>query len=181
MSELSRLERAWYTPAPAARLGLLRFAIGAYWLYRLVDTREKMFSVVRADPENWEPVGVVRPFAAALDPTAFDWTYDATIALCLAWMLGFAWRVTAPAFAVLLVTVMSWRLSFGHIHHESHLPTLHVIALSLSPAAVAWSVDAWRRGPPDDPGPSWRWGWPVRLVCAVTACSYTTRSRESPR
>lgn len=173
MTGLTRAELAGYAPAPAARLGLLRLAVGGYWLYRLIDTREKMFGVVRADPANWEPYGVARLLSGAVDPRLFDVTYDATIALCLAWTLGLAWRFSAPAFAALLLVVMSYRLSFGHLHHESHLPTLHVLALSLTPAAAAVSLDAWRKRTPFDPEPSWRWGWPIRLVCAVTACSYT--------
>ncbi len=174
MSALGTLERAWYTPAPAARLGALRVAVGAYWLYRLIDTRTKVLGVVRADPENWKPVGLARLLPGMVDPGVYDVAYDVTIVLCLLWTLGVAWRFSAPAFAAALLSVMSYRLSFGQIHHESHVPSLHVLALSLAPAAAAVSVDAWRRRhAAPDTRPSWRWGWPMRLVCAVTVCTYT--------
>lgn len=173
MSVLSAIERAWYTPAPAARLGVLRVAVGLYWLYRLVDTREKVLGVVRVGPDNWEPVGLARLLPGMVTPGTFDVAYDATIALCVAWTLGFAWRFTGPAFAFALLSTMSYRLSFGQIHHEPHLPSLHVLALSLVPAAAAVSVDAWRgRHTAPDTRPSWRWGWPIRLVSAVTAIGY---------
>jgi hypothetical protein len=174
MTALTRLEQAWYAPAPPSRLGLLRIAVGGYWLYRLVDTRAKMFGVVRADPANWDPMGLAHALPGALLPEIFDVAYDATIVLCVAWTLGIAWRAVAPAFAVLLLAVMSYRLSFGHLHHESHLPTLHVVALSLTPASVSLSLDAWlRRCPSPEGAASWRWGWPVQLVSAITVCSYT--------
>jgi hypothetical protein len=173
VSELTAIERAWYTPAPAMRLGLLRIAIGGYWLYRLLDTREKNRGVVSVDVANWAPVGVAGALGGPVAPAVFGWVYDAAILLCVAWTLGLGWRVVGPTFAAALLAIMSYRLSFGHLHHESHLPTLHVLALSLAPAGSAASVDA-RLWPARAarPGESWRWGWPIRLVCAITALSY---------
>lgn len=179
----TRLERLLYGEAPARRLGLLRVGVGLYWVVRLLRSREKVAALVRVDPEHWAPEGVAVWLPGPPPGERFDVLWALTIGAGVLWTLGLGWRVVAPLFAALLLFVMSYRLSWGQLHHEAHLPTLHVLALACTPAAAAVSLDARLRGrrwaralatTTDDPiTPSWRWGWPVRLVCLVTVATYT--------
>ncbi len=185
MSTPSAWELRLYGQAVPARLGLLRIAVGLYWLVRLVQTRGQVAEVVRVSATHFTPVGVVAGLAAPVPAAWFDLGWSVAIGLAVAWTLGVGWRVVAPAFAALLLTLLSYRLSWGQIHHEPHLPSLHVLTLALTPASAAVSVDALLRRRlggsrwlavcgtvAADAAPSWRWSWPVRAVCGVTAASY---------
>lgn len=187
MTGLSRFERWVYGEAPAQRLGLLRVAVGGYWLYRLWDTRQRVASIVRVDPEHFKPVGVATLLEGPISGPTFDLLWDLGMVFAALWTLGFAWRLVGPVFAGLLLFLMSYRLSWGQLHHEAHLPTLHALALAFAPCAAAVSLDSAirRRVSPSafwwalgsvaaDTRPSWRWSWPVRLVCIVTVCSYVS-------
>ena len=171
-----------FAPAPAVRLGLVRLGVGGFWLYQLLDTREDMIRLAGVDPALFQPVGVATLLDGAISPLLYAGLLDATIALGVAWTAGFAWRLVGPAFAGLLLFVTNYQLSWGQIHHDAHLPMLHVLALSLGPAAAGGSVDAllrrrwraarWGAWQPAGEGWSWHYGWPLRLVCAVTTFTY---------
>jgi hypothetical protein len=93
----------------------------------------------------------------------------------IAFVAGFRYRWSAPLFAASLFVVLSYFVSFGMIYHSDHLLTLHVIALAFAPAADAFSLDAQRRaraGQPSPPAADWRYGWPIRLLCALTVSIY---------
>jgi hypothetical protein len=61
------------------------------------------------------------------------------------------------------------------IYHSMHLPVLHALILGLSPAADALSLDARHqmvaRGR-QDPASGWQYGFPIRLICAITVLAY---------
>jgi hypothetical protein len=52
--------------------------------------------------------------------------------------------------------------------HTENLLVLHTLELACAPAAAAWAWDA--RGPA--PAASERFGWPLRLMAAVTCATY---------
>jgi hypothetical protein len=58
------------------------------------------------------------------------------------------------------------------IFHTDNLLALHLLALSLSPAADALSWDARRADPASWQEPSERYGWVIRVLAVVTACAY---------
>jgi hypothetical protein len=89
-------------------------------------------------------------------------------------ILGWRHRYTAPVFALLFLWVLSYRNSWSMIYHSANLVVLHVLILGLTPAADALSLDAWRRrrAGAQNPVESWRYGWPIKLICAVTVATY---------
>jgi hypothetical protein len=84
-------------------------------------------------------------------------------------MGGWRYRWTGPAFAVLLLAVLTYRNSWSHLFHADNLLALHVLIVGLAPAADAWSLDA-RTGPAAPPDV--RYGWPLRLAALVTVLTY---------
>ena len=88
-----------------------------------------------------------------------------------AFTLGWHYRISAPLCAALSVWVLSYRSSWGMIFHTENLLVLHVIALSLAPAADAYSFDAQRRGARQSE-PSSRYGWALQLMSGLTVSTY---------
>ncbi|MBA2321233.1 MAG: HTTM domain-containing protein [Deltaproteobacteria bacterium] len=166
----------WLLPTwPAARLGLLRFAVGAYVLQDLLRVRRAIIHVGRTDPAMWDPVGVTSWLSGPLDPAVWASVYDLTIVGAVLFTLGLAWRVTGPSFAALLLFTWTYRVSWQMIYHVHHLTMIHVLILGAAPgAAASMSLDRlWsRRRGTAAAGDSWVFGWPVRLVCIATAISY---------
>jgi hypothetical protein len=56
------------------------------------------------------------------------------------------------------------------VYHSENLLVLQVLVLGFSAAADRFSVDAWLRSV--RPASGWQYGWPIRLLCAVTALTY---------
>ncbi|HUJ58448.1 MAG TPA: hypothetical protein VLX92_08145, partial [Kofleriaceae bacterium] len=83
-----------------------------------------------------------------------------------AFTLGLAYRAVAPLAAAALLWTLSYRNAWGQLFHTEDLLVLHVIALACAPAADAWAL---RR--PRAPAAA-GYGWPVRLLVALTAATY---------
>jgi hypothetical protein len=156
-------------PAPAERLAALRLVLGGSAL---------VYTVVRAghlagqhSARQFAPVGPLAGLAAPLPSALVIALVAATIALGIAFVVGWRFRVTGPAFAILLLVVTSYRNSWSMVFHTENLMVLHVLVLAVSPAADALSLDA-RRRPPLDDAPRARYGWAIRLLCALTVTTY---------
>jgi len=180
------VDRFWCTPVPAARLGWIRVISGGFMMFVLLRGRRSFIRVANSAPDHFRPVGLASYLEAPISPQVYEGLLWATIVLGTAFVLGFWHRFVGPLFAGLLLWVISYRLSWGMIYRVHHLVSLHILILGLVPAASAVSIDAWimRRHPgrrmlrlgiwPDTPsGPHWRFGWPVQLMCVVTAIVYS--------
>ena len=114
-----------------------------------------------------------------------------TLVAGVAFVLGWRFAWTGPLFAVLLLLVVSYRNSWSMIYHVDNLLVLHILILGLTRSADAFSLDAlggrsvfaaWDRFVADGGGPrrhrrtgaAWHWeyGYPIRLLCAVTIAVY---------
>lgn len=168
---LLALERWWYAPAPARRLAMLRIIIGGYALAYVVVRFGHLVSVSSMSAQQWKPVGPAVLLAAPLPAAAVVATAVLAALLGVAFVAGLRFRITGPAFAAALLWVTSYRNSWGMVFHTENLMVLHVLVLSLSPAADALSLDARRRSPVDE-APRARYGWAIRLLCAVTVTTY---------
>jgi hypothetical protein len=109
-----------------------------------------------------------------MDGTLDPWLYRSLVFLtalgAVAFFLGFRYRLLGPIFALLLTTVLTYANSWGTVLHTENLWLVHVLILSLAPAADALSLDARRAGAVPDA--HFRYGWAIRLMCWVAVCAY---------
>jgi hypothetical protein len=168
-----RVDQWLLAPAPPQRLAGLRVVVGSYALAFLVLRLPGLWLVTRLDRGQWQPVGVLSVLGDPLRPGLAQLAVLATVALGVAFVVGWRWRVTGPAFALGFLLVTTYRVSFGHVVHTDQLPALHLLVLALSPAADAWSLDARRRstGPPAA-GDDGRYGWPVKVAALIVVVAY---------
>jgi hypothetical protein len=172
------LDRFWYTPAPAARLAMLRALVGAYALVYLLVRSPSLLSVVRFADAEFAPVGPVRLLAQPLSAWAVYAILIAALLSGAAFVAGALYRFSGPLFALSFLWVTSYRSSWGMVFHTENLTALHLVLLSLAPAADTLSFDARRRSGArrdDAPPPlqvSGRYGWALRAICALTVTTY---------
>ncbi|MCX4241819.1 HTTM domain-containing protein [Paraliomyxa miuraensis] len=164
--------RWWAAPAPAQRLAVLRWLVGGYALAYLVVRFGHFVSVSGMSAQQWKPVGPVTLLAAPLPAWAVVLHTVLAAVLGVAFVAGWRFRVVGPAFAVALLWVTSYRNSWSMVFHTENLIVLHVLVLAAAPSADALSMDARRRGSAPDRRPLARYGWAIRLMCAVTVTTY---------
>jgi hypothetical protein len=169
----------WFEAAPPARLAMLRILVGAYALYYLVPEYDDLLKVAQSDPKLFAPVGVV--FHAPIEVELFRWLLRATLLSAACFAFGLCFRITGPVFAGLLLWLLSYRNSWSMIYHSDNLLVLHVIVLGLTRAADVLSLDAFirrvcRPGAAIASQPDWQYGWPVKLMCAMTVSAYFVTS-----
>ncbi|WP_437679728.1 HTTM domain-containing protein [Sorangium sp. So ce131] len=180
-----RLDRAFFAEAPAERLALLRLLVGGFALVYLCVRAVHLQRVGHLPPGSFRPIGVASALSAPLPLWAVRGLVGGAIAAGAAFVAGYRFRIAGPLFSALLLWVLTYRNSWGMVFHTENLLVLHVIALSLGAAADAHSLDsrAARRAGAAPPEPDGRYGWPIRLFCAITVTSYfiagTTKLRNS--
>lgn len=162
---VTALGRWWFAPAPAERLAALRIAIGAFAAVWTAARLPEIVSLAGLHASQYAPVGVVRVLHAPLPVAVVVAIAMATVALLVAVAIGARFRVTAPLAAAGLLWTLSYRSSWGMVFHTENLLVLHVIALAVTPAADAWSVDGRRDRAAGH-------GWAVKLLAALTCATY---------
>ncbi len=169
---IGRLERWWHAPAPARRLAMLRILVGGYGVAYLLVRFAHIVSVSGMSSTQWKPVGPVAVLSTPLPAAAVLVTAVVAVLLGLAFVTGWRFRLTGPAFAAVFLWVLSYRNSWSMVFHTENLMALHVIVLAAAPSADALSLDARRRGHAPDDTPRATYGWAIRLMCAVTVTTY---------
>lgn len=167
---LAAIDRYWMDVVPAERLAMLRVIVGGYALVYLAIRTPHLMSYAHYDPALFQPVGLATLAPAPLIPIVVQALVVATALLAVPFVLGFRHRVLAPVFAGLLLWVLTYSNSWGKILHTDNLLVLHVGVLALAPAADAISIDARREGAAV--APDRRYGWPIRLMCALCVVVY---------
>lgn len=167
-SPLQTFDRVWMAPAPAERLATVRVLVGAYAFVYLLVRVPVLADFSRLSASRFDPVGVVHVLSEPL-PAAVVWAlWAACVVAAGMFVAGWRHRASGPLFAVLLLWVTSYRNSWGMIFHTENLLVLHAIVLALCPAADARSVEA----PGAGRGDGVAYGWPLRLMGAITVASY---------
>jgi len=172
---VNRLARFWYLSVPAERLAVTRLLVGAFALVYLIFHAPGMLRAIDFLPQQFVPVGLSAWLAAPLPPVLVVASVVVTLVTGLLFTVGVAFSYTAPVFALSLLWVTTYRSSWGMIFHTDNLLTLHVLLLSVSPAADALSWDARkaaRRGTPAPDVPDGRYGWVLRAMSLVTVITY---------
>jgi len=163
---MKRLADWWFAPAPAERLAALRILIGGYALVYIAVRLREFIAVADYGRTQFQPVGVVRLLDAPLPSSVATAITIATCVVLVAFVVGAWYRVIAPLTALALLWTLTYRNSWGQVFHTENLLALHVIALALVPAADAWAPRV------KPPGPSGDYGWPIKLLAALTAATY---------
>lgn len=169
---IGAIERWWFAPAPARRLAMLRILMGGYAVAYLLVRFFHLISVAEMSAKQWKPVGPVVVLGAPLPAAVVTPMVLVTIALGVAFVAGWRFRIFGPVFAAAFLWVTSYRNSWSMVFHTENLMVVHVLVLAFSPAADAISLDARRRGTAPDDTPRARYGWVIRLLCAVTVTTY---------
>jgi len=171
----SKLHDFWFEPAPPARLALFRILIGVFTLFYIVPAQDAFMKIARTDPQLFDPVGVA--FGSPVGLELFRGIMVATMVAALCFTVGLWHRVSGPAFAVLLLWFLCYRNSWSMIYHSENLLVLHAIVLGFTRSADALSLDSFLRrlrrpAAASSPQPAWQYGWPLKLICAVTVSAY---------
>src|SRR5688572_25194986 len=180
---LRRIDEFWFAPAPAARLAVLRVLVGGFSLLYLGPKFSAFRSAVSGPADLYVPVGLSRLLPGPIPAGVYQLLVAAMLVVNVAFVLGWWFRVTGPLFAALITFVLCYRNSWGMIYHTDNLLVLHAVVLGFSRAADVLSLDAILRPDPrlveeavNDPEAveprGWRYGWPIRLMCAVMVTTY---------
>lgn len=169
---IGSLERWWHAPAPARRLAMLRILVGGYAVAYLLVRFAHLISVTGMSVKQWKPVGPVVLVPDPLPAAVVVVSVVLAVILGVAFTAGWRFRLTGPVFAFVFLWVTSYRNSWSMVFHTDNLMVLHVLVLATSPAADAISLDAPHRGEIPDDTPYARYGWAIRLMCAITVITY---------
>ncbi len=169
MTLAARLDGWWRTPAPAKRLAVLRLLVGGFGVGYVALRAPNFVSYASFDDSQFAPVGLATLLDGPLPGVVLRLLVAATLVAGVAFLAGWRFRVSGPAFAVLLLALMTYRNAWGQVFHTENILVLHVLVLGFSPAADSLSLDSRGR---EDPGDEARYGWPVRLMCIITVLTY---------
>jgi hypothetical protein len=169
---LARLDTWFYATMPRERLAVLRIGIGGYALIYLALRASHLNAMVDYPESSFAPVGVVQLID---QPLPSSWVYALFAGALVTgglFTLGVCYRAGAPLFALLLLWVMSYRHSWGMIFHTDNLLVLHVLLLSVAPAADAYAYRPRASLATSSCSEGGRYGWAIRAICLVTVASY---------
>ncbi|MEM7380507.1 MAG: DCC1-like thiol-disulfide oxidoreductase family protein [Bacteroidota bacterium] len=167
------LKKRWFVPVAPERLALLRIATGLFCLWYLFSRYDMLQRMIR-NTDAFEPVGILSWMERPLEPNTFWWISLLLIGLNLCFILGWKFKITGPAFALLALLFFTYRNSWSMIYHNRNALVLHMLILALVASADAWSLDSSnkRRKGLRKKEASWKYGWPIMLICSVTVGSY---------
>jgi len=163
-------ERYWFEPAPARRLALLRILSGGFAFFHVVTRFQSLTGVAHFERAHFVPTGLVTLLPEPLSAGVVIGLVVLTGLLGVPFVLGLAYRFTAPAFALAFLWVTTYRSSWGMLFHTENLLALHLVLLAAAPAADALSLDARRR--PPSTAVSGAYGWAACAMSVTTAICY---------
>lgn len=173
------IEQILFPALPATRLAFIRIALGIFAFWYVAERYSMYLKMAASDPFYFKPLGAVWWLNEPLSLAAFEALMVATLLANVAFIAGWKYRFTGPAFALLLLVLLSYRNSWTMIYHSDNAMVIHALILGFVGAADAWSIDAWRsarrlstRVSPSQTLVHWRYGWPVQLISAATVISY---------
>lgn len=170
MNARQTFEDYWFEPAPARRLALLRILTGGFAFVYVVTRFQSLTAVTHFERAQFVPTGLVALLPEPLPAAAVIGLVALTGLLGMPFVLGLAYRFTAPAFALAFLWVTTYRSSWGMLFHTENLLALHLVLLAAAPAADALSLDA--RGRTPRTSVSGAYGWAARAMSVTTAICY---------
>lgn len=165
---MTAFDRWYLRDAPPERIAVLRILVGLFALIYTSVRLPDLWGYSDFSDSRFRPVGVTGVLDLPLSPTVWHALLIGTIALSVAFTVGWKYRMVAPVFAVALLFETTYHDSFGQLFHTENLMVLFVIVLAVTPAADAYAVD--RRATLVRPGP--QYGWPLVLLSVITVTTY---------
>jgi hypothetical protein len=166
---------AWlFAAAPAERLAVLRILTGGFAVVYLL-VRFPAFAALRdADARRLDPVGALWLLDRPLPDGVLVGLLAVAVVAGTAFTAGAWFRISGPAFALALLTLTTYRSSWGQLLHFENLLVLHVLVVGVTRSADALAWDARRRRAPGrrEVESSPAYGWPVRLAALTTVVTY---------
>ncbi|MFT7647427.1 MAG: hypothetical protein ACI8Y4_002176 [Candidatus Poriferisodalaceae bacterium] len=149
------------------RLALTRALVTGFAVIYLAIRAPHILDVAELPATRFRPIGVVGFLTES--PVA-TWLIFLALALALVSgalaTIGWQHRWSGPTFALLLLWLLSYRLSWGQVLHTENLMVLHVLVLGFGGPACAERLGR-TIGTPRRVHP-----WPLHLMSAVTAATY---------
>jgi hypothetical protein len=170
MRALRAFDRWWMRPLGAQPIAFFRIAVGLFVLVYIGDRWPDLAATGGFESGQFEPVGVVTILGEPLGAWMVYALIVGTMAAAVAFTLGWRYAVTGPVFAILLLFLLTYRNSWGQVFHSENLLVLHVLVLSIAPAADSLSLDARRRAGIARTAISY--GWPLQLCAVITVITY---------
>ncbi len=169
------LDRLWFPALAAGRLATIRMAVGLFAFWYVAERYTMFLKVAVDDPFYFHPVGAVWWMKVPLSPLTFEGLLIATLIANVAFVAGWYYRISGPAFGLLLLVLLSYRNSWTMLYHSDNAMVAHVLILGFVRAADVWSIDAWHRSGSRRSLADlvhWRYGWPVQLISGATVAGY---------
>ena len=167
----SRVRRLLEPAMGPERLAVARILICGFATAYVIIRLGHLWAVTELDSGRFRPVGVVSLLRdSPVGRAAHASVLVATVGAGVGATVGWRHRVTGPAFGMLLLWTLSYRLSWGQVLHTENLMALHVVVLGFSRSADAASIDnrnARRSGHVDS-----IYSWPLQLMTLLTALTY---------
>ena len=167
-----RLDGWLFEPAPPQRLAAMRILVGIFTVVYFTVRTPVIWNLRNRPASDFGGVGPLAWLDRPLPDPVFGALLISIIVLALAFTFGVGFRVVGPSLAVAVLTVTTYRSSWGQLLHFENLLSLHLIIVGLAPSAEAWSVDARTGAATANGRPSVRYGWPLRLAAITTAVTY---------
>src|SRR5690606_12775583 len=139
---MNRLAEWFFAPAPATRLAAVRWLCLGFAVVYLLAAMSPLLRPMNLPRSSFQPVGVVSVLAAPLPRAVVVGAYVACVGAGVLATVGKWYRYSAPAFALLILWVTSYRNSWGMLFHNENLLVLHVAVLAFCPSAA----DVWTLG-----------------------------------
>lgn len=168
----------WFKPASSLDLAILRIAaVACQLLWVHIGQQEHLEKLSKLPDEIYEPLFTLRlltaPFGAEYRPSFEDLStvWLITLIAGLLSLVGFLTNVNLIVFAIGSIFLQAYVYAFGEIHHPEAVMMVALLALALSPAGQALSIDSlFRRffgskattGVLNEQSPYA--GWPIRLI-----------------
>ncbi len=170
---MNKIKNQWFIKTPPERLAVLRIATGCFSLWYLLS-RFDMLQRMAKNTETFEPIGILSWINQPLSENVFWWISIGVIILNVLYIIGWKFKFTGPAFALVVLLYFTYRNSWSMIYHNRNALVLHIIIIGLVASADAWSWDSWRkkRKGIKSPEAHWQYGWPIQLICAATVGTY---------
>ena len=170
---VARAEVWLFPPAPPERLATLRILTGLFAVTYLAVRFRAFVVLADAQPSRFVPVGVLsfldRPFAG---PVVIGSVF-AALGLGVAYTVGAWFRLSGPAFALVLLVLSTYRSSWGQVLWIENLMVLHVLIVGFTHSADTFALTG-RRSLVS--AADARYGSPVRLAALVTVATYVLAS-----